>query len=103
MDFTSPFWQKAADQSFSILILCIAVWWLNRGNTKWAKAAKAAMDGWNKERSERIDKLEKKVNDCETDRARLWDRMLEIAVEFGRSVKAKPPEVARLIPGENGR
>lgn len=75
------FMQIAADKGLTIAMMLFAIWWLNKGQTKW-------MDQAQKERVEHIDYMEKthaaamivsnqRHDECEADRADLRKRFYE--------------------------
>jgi hypothetical protein len=54
-------------------VLLLAVWWLTRNN-------KAILDAYNKERDDRITGLETHVNECNDDRKKIRDQMVDLLV-----------------------
>lgn len=68
---TPPFdiWQPLASAGLPALLMGIAVWWLQRGNSSLVAALNA-------ERSDRLDGMEERIRDCDTDRRDLRNMLL---------------------------
>jgi hypothetical protein len=52
------------------LLMGVAVWWLIKGNNQLVHEL-------NRERSERLDRMEKHVEDCDRDRKELRDMLIK--------------------------
>lgn len=57
-------------QGFPVVLLMVAIWWMQRSNNDLVARLHA-------ERTERLDKLEVAIKECETDRRELWEKLLE--------------------------
>ncbi len=62
-------WEQVASAGVPALLMAVAVWWLQKGNRELVVEL-------NRERSDRIDALEKHVEDCDTDRKDLRNMLL---------------------------
>lgn len=62
--------EVAHGQPFTVLMLLIAIWWMNRTNTDLIGRLHA-------ERAERLDRLETAISECERDRKELWQKILQ--------------------------
>lgn len=67
----APFdiWQSLASAGLPALLMGIAVWWLQRGNSSLITAL-------NTERSDRLDSMESHIVECDTDRKELRNMLL---------------------------
>lgn len=63
-------WNAIASAGLPALLMGVAVWWLTRSNSQ-------LITELNKERSERLDTLEKHIEDCEKDRKDLRDILIK--------------------------
>ena len=59
----------AEGQGFPVLLLLVAIYWMNRNNSDLFGRLHA-------ERAERLDKLEAMAASCEKDRRQLWEKLL---------------------------
>jgi len=66
---TPDIWSAIASAGLPALLMGVAVWWLTRSNSQ-------LITELNKERSERLDTLEKHVEDCDKDRKDLRDMLI---------------------------
>lgn len=57
-------------QPFTVVMLLIAIWWINRTNTD-------LIGRLHVERNERLDRLETAIAECERDRKELWQKILQ--------------------------
>lgn len=62
--------EVAHGQPFTVIMLLIAIWWMNRTNTD-------LIGRLHTERNERLDRLEVAIADCERDRKALWEKLLQ--------------------------
>lgn len=63
-------WNQIAAAGLPALLMGVAVWWLQKGNNQLVSEL-------NRERSERLDKMEKHVDDCDKDRRELRDMLIK--------------------------
>ena len=63
-------WDSLASAGPAALLMGVAVWWLTRSNSQLIMEL-------NKERSERLDTLEKHIEDCDKDRKDLRDILIK--------------------------
>jgi hypothetical protein len=63
-------WNQIASAGLPALLMGVAVWWLIKGNNQLVHEL-------NRERSERLDKMEKHVDDCDRDRKELRDMLIK--------------------------
>lgn len=63
-------WNQIASAGLPALLMGVAVWWLIKGNNQLVHEL-------NRERSERLDKMEKHVEDCDRDRKELRDMLIK--------------------------
>jgi len=62
--------ELAHGQSFTVVILLVAIWWMNRTNSELIARLHV-------ERAERLDRLETAISECERDRKELWQKILQ--------------------------
>lgn len=62
--------EVAQGQPFTVIMLLIAIWWMNRTNTD-------LIGRLHTERNERLDRLEVAIADCERDRKALWEKLYQ--------------------------
>lgn len=62
-------WQSIASAGLPSLLMGVAVWWLTRSNSQLVTEL-------NKERSERLDAMEKHIEACDADRKDLRNMLL---------------------------
>lgn len=67
-------WNQIAAAGLPALLMAVAVRWLTRSNTHLVKEL-------NKERSERLDTMEKHIKDCDDDRKQLRDMLIKHIAE----------------------
>ncbi len=67
-------WNQIAAAGLPALLMGVAVWWLTRSNTQLVTEL-------NKERSERLDTMEKHIKDCDDDRKQLRDMLIKHLAE----------------------
>lgn len=60
----------AQGQPFTVVMLLVAIYWMNRTNTD-------LIGRLHTERAERLDRLETAISECERDRKELWQKILE--------------------------
>jgi hypothetical protein len=63
-------WNQIASAGLPALLMGVAVWWLIKGNNQLVHEL-------NRERSERLDKMEKHVDECDRDRKELRDMLIK--------------------------
>lgn len=63
-------WNQIASAGLPALLMAAAVWWLQKSNNQ-------LVNELNRERSERLDKMEKHVDDCDKDRRELRDMLIK--------------------------
>lgn len=63
-------WNQIAAAGLPALLMAVAVWYLQKSNN-------ALVVELNKERSERLDAMEKHIEDCDTDRKQLRDMLIK--------------------------
>jgi hypothetical protein len=63
-------WNQIASAGLPALLMGVAVWWLIKGNNQLVHEL-------NRERSERLDRMEKHVEDCDRDRKELRDMLIK--------------------------
>lgn len=63
-------WNQIASAGLPAILMSVAVWWLQKGNTQ-------LVNQLNQERSERLDKMEKHVDECDRDRKELRDMLIK--------------------------
>lgn len=63
-------WNALSSNGLPALLMGVAVWWLTRSNTE-------LITELNKERSERLDAMEKHIGDCDSDRKELRDMLIK--------------------------
>lgn len=62
-------WPLIVDNGLPFVFMALAVWWLQKGNRELVSEL-------NKERSERLDAMEKHITDCDKDRKDLRDMLI---------------------------
>ena len=62
--------QITSGQPFLVFCLLAAIYWMQKGNADLIGRLHA-------ERTQRLDTLEAKIQDCEKDRKALWEKLLE--------------------------
>lgn len=62
--------ELAHGQPFTVVILLVAIWWMNRTNSELIARLHV-------ERAERLDRLETAIAECERDRKELWLKILQ--------------------------
>jgi hypothetical protein len=60
----------AQGQPFTVIMLLVAIWWMNRTNTD-------LIGRLHTERNERLDRLEIAIAACEADRKALWEKLYQ--------------------------
>jgi hypothetical protein len=63
-------WNQIASAGLPALLMAVAVWWLIKGNNQ-------LVNELNRERSERLDKMERHVDECDRDRKELRDMLIK--------------------------
>lgn len=63
-------WNQIAAAGLPALLMAVAVWWLQKGNT-------SLVNELNKERSQRLDAMEAHIKDCDDDRRNLRDMLIK--------------------------
>lgn len=63
-------WNQIAAAGLPALLMAVAVWWLQKGNT-------SLVNELNKERSQRLDVMENHIKDCDDDRRNLRDMLIK--------------------------
>lgn len=67
-------WNQIASAGLPALLMAIAVWYLQKGNNELVKEL-------NRERSERLDTMERHIKDCDDDRKQLRDMLIKHLAE----------------------
>jgi hypothetical protein len=67
-------WNQIASAGLPALLMAVAVWYLQKGNNELVKEL-------NRERSERLDTMEKHIRDCDDDRKQLRDMLIKHLAE----------------------
>lgn len=67
-------WNQIAAAGLPALLMAVAVWYLQKSNN-------ALVVELNKERSERLDAMEKHIEDCDMDRKQLRDMLIKHLAE----------------------
>lgn len=62
-------WEAIATAGFPAMLMALAVWWLQKSNRE-------LVDALNTERSERLDAMEKHIDECDLDRRELRNMLL---------------------------
>ena len=63
-------WNQIAAAGLPALLMAVAVWWLQKGNNQ-------LVNELNKERSQRLDVMEKHIKECDDDRKVLRDMLIK--------------------------
>lgn len=86
MDPTTILFEKLAGQGLVVLLLVVAVTWMNKSNQRLIErleAANAATGGEKEKRigdlQSRIEHLERASEECQKDRVLLWQKIVELA------------------------
>lgn len=67
-------WNQIASAGLPALLMAVAVWYLQKGNNELVKEL-------NRERSERLDTMERHIKDCDDDRKNLRDMLIKHLAE----------------------
>jgi hypothetical protein len=67
-------WNQIASAGLPALLMAVAVWYLQKGNNELVKEL-------NRERSERLDTMERHIKDCDDDRKQLRDMLIKHLAE----------------------
>lgn len=70
VSFPPELLNQLASAGLPAVLMACAVWWLQKGNTQLVQEL-------NRERSERLDRMEKHVEDCDRDRKELRDMLIK--------------------------